>query len=98
MLFQLKYLPLFTLQRNGKVVTPSRASSPQVMDEQYQTVPVRLTEKTPGVFRADYTPCTGGRHTVQVRCCITPLHRRQTYCPGEILSHTPAPVADILSR
>ena len=57
---------------------------PQVMDEQYQTVPVRLTEKTPGVFRADYTPCTGGKHTIQVRHC-TP-------------TTPPAPAANIRSR
>ena len=54
------------------------------MDEQYQTVPVRLTEKTPGVFRADYTPCTGGKHTVQVRHC-TP-------------TTPPAPAANTRSR
>ncbi|XP_043196534.1 filamin-A-like isoform X2 [Amphibalanus amphitrite] len=37
-----------------------------IMDEQFQTVPARLTEKTPGVFRADYTPNIGGKQTIQV--------------------------------
>ncbi|XP_043200381.1 filamin-A-like isoform X5 [Amphibalanus amphitrite] len=37
-----------------------------IMDEQFQTVPARLTEKTPGVFRADFTPNIGGKQTIQV--------------------------------
>ena len=39
----------------------------QLIDEDLRSVPMKVTEKSPGVYHVEYTITTSGKHTVMVR-------------------------------
>ena len=39
----------------------------QLVDEDLRSVPLKVTEKSPGVYHVEYTITSSGKHTVMVR-------------------------------
>ena len=61
---------MFTVGRcplSGYILSDEIVIVPQVVDENLRSVPINVTEKSPGVYNIDYTISSSGKHTVMVR-------------------------------
>ena len=52
---------------SGCILSDGVVIVPQVVDENLRSVPINVTEKSPGVYNIDYTISSSGKHTVMVR-------------------------------